>query len=401
MPIFNCRLGSPSGEMVNETFEAASAGVLRARLRNEGFHVIALRRRMTFFGGGGRKDSGRIASRQFLAFNQEMLVLLRSGLPMLQVLDATLERLEAGPLQRAVQQIRESVKGGASLSSAFGQFPRLFPHLYLASLQAGEQTGDLPVTIQRYIEYQKRVEQIKGKVKMAAFYPALLFLAAIGVLLFMVLFVVPRFAEIFRDAKVDLPWATRLLIALADLLTEHFLWLLPIALVLPMLARRVRLKPSLRLLVDRWKLKLVFLGPLFLEYSLLNFTRTLATLMSSGIPLLPSMKMSRKTLNNCYLESRLEQANGRIAEGKSPADALEEAGFFPSLALRMVRAGERSGSLQEMLFEVAAYYEAQVEERLGRLSSMIEPLMMLVIGLLIGGIVVAMYIPIFQLASAA
>jgi len=401
MALFDCRIGSPSGEMVRETFEAVSAEVLRDRLRNEGFHVIALRRRMTFFGGGGRKDSGRIASRQFLAFNQEMLVLLRSGLPMLQVLDATLERLEAGPLQRAVQQIRESVKGGASLSSAFGQFPRLFPHLYLASLQAGEQTGDLPVTIQRYIEYQKRVEQIKGKVKMAAFYPALLFLAAIGVLLFMVLFVVPRFAEIFRDAKVDLPWATRMLIALADLLTEHYLWLLPIALVLPMLARRVRLKPGLRLLIDRWKLKLVFLGPLFLEYSLLNFTRTLATLMSSGIPLLPSMKMSQKTLNNRYLENHLEQANGRIAEGKSPADALEEAGFFPSLALRMVRAGERSGSLQEMLFEVAAYYEAQVEERLGRLSSMIEPLMMLVIGLLIGGIVVAMYIPIFQLASAA
>ena len=401
MALFDCRIGSPSGEMVRETFEAVSAEVLRNRLRNEGFHVIALRRRMTFFGGGGRKDSGRIASRQFLAFNQEMLVLLRSGLPMLQVLDATLERLEAGPLQRAVQQIRESVKGGASLSSAFGQFPRLFPHLYLASLQAGEQTGDLPVTIQRYIEYQKRVEQIKGKVKMAAFYPALLFLAAIGVLLFMVLFVVPRFAEIFRDAKVDLPWATRMLIALADLLTEHYLWLLPIALVLPMLARRVRLKPGLRLLIDRWKLKLVFLGPLFLEYSLLNFTRTLATLMSSGIPLLPSMKMSQKTLNNRYLENHLEQANGRIAEGKSPADALEEAGFFPSLALRMVRAGERSGSLQEMLFEVAAYYEAQVEERLGRLSSMIEPLMMLVIGLLIGGIVVAMYIPIFQLASAA
>ncbi len=401
MPLFDCRIGSPSGELIRDTFEAANAAVLRNRLRNEGFHVIALRRRVTFLGRGDRKDSGRIASRQFLAFNQELLVLLRSGLPMLQVLDATLERLDAGPLQRAVKEIREAVKGGASLSDAFGRFPRLFPHLYQASLRAGEQTGDLLVTIQRYIEYQKRVEQIKGKVKMAAFYPTLLLLAAIGVLLFMVLFVVPSFAEIFRDAKVDLPWVTCLLIALAELLTEHFLWLLPIPLVLPMLVRRVRLKPRLRLLLDRWKLKLAFLGPLFLEYSLLNFTRTLATLMSSGISLLPSMKMSRKTLNNRYLESRLEQATGRIAEGKSPADALEEAGFFPSLALRMVKAGERSGSLQEMLLEVASYYESQVEERLGRLSSMIEPLMMLVIGLLIGGIVVAMYIPIFQLASAA
>jgi type IV pilus assembly protein PilC len=401
MPLFDCRIGSPSGEMVRDTFEAVSAEALRTRLRNEGFHVIALRRRMTFFGSGDRKGSGRISSRQFLAFNQELLVLLRSGLPMLQVLDATLERLDAGPLQRAVKEIREAVKGGARLSSAFGQFPRLFPHLYLASLQAGEQTGDLPVTIQRYIDYQKRIEQIKSKVKMAAFYPILLCAAAIGVLLFMVLFVVPRFAEIFRDANVALPWVTRLLIAVADLLTKHYLWLLPVPLLLPLLARRIRLKPGLRLFIDRWKLKLVFLGPLFLEYSLLNFTRTLATLMSSGIPLLAAMKMSRKTLNNRYLENRLEKTTSRIAEGKNPAGALEEAGFFPSLALRMVMAGERSGSLQEMLFEVAGYYEDQVEERLGRLSSMIEPLMMLLIGLLIGGIVVAMYIPIFQLASAA
>lgn len=401
MPFYDCRLGSPTGKMINETFEAVGAEALRARLRNEGFHVIALRRRFSFFAGGGKKDSGRISSRQFLTFNQEMLVLLRSGLPMLQVLDATLERLDAGPLQRSVQQVREAVKGGASLSSAFGQFPRFFPYLYLAALQAGEQTGDLAVTIQRYVDYQKRVGQVKNKVKMAAFYPALLCLAAIGVLLFMVLFVVPRFAEIFRDAKLDLPWVTRLLITLADLLTDHFLWLVPIGLLLPVMLRQIRLNSGLRSIVDCWKLKLVFIGPLFLEYSLLNFTRTLATLMSSGIPLLPAMKMSRKTLNNRYLENHLEQAAERITEGKNPAGALEEAGFFPSLALRMVKAGERSGALQEMLVEVAGYYEDQVEERLGRLSSMIEPLMMLLIGLLIGGIVVAMYIPIFQLASAA
>ncbi|ABA87392.1 type II secretion system inner membrane protein PulF [Syntrophotalea carbinolica DSM 2380] len=401
MPFYDCRLGSPSGKMIKESFEAVSAEALRARLRNEGFHVIALRRRFSFFAGGGKKDSGRISSRQFLTFNQEMLVLLRSGLPMLQVLDATLERLDAGPLQRSVQQVREAVKGGASLSSAFGQFPRYFPYLYLAALQAGEQTGDLAVTIQRYVNYQKRIGQVKNKVKMAAFYPAMLCLAAIGILVFMVLFVVPRFAEIFRDAKLDLPWVTRLLITLADLLTGHFLWLVPIVLLSPVMLRHIRVNSGLRVIVDYWKLKLVFVGPLFLEYSLLNFTRTLATLMSSGIPLLPAMRMSRKTLNNRYLENHLEQAAERITEGKTPASALEEAGFFPSLALRMVKAGERSGALQEMLLEVAGYYEDQVEERLWRLSSMIEPLMMLLIGLLIGGVVVAMYIPIFQLASAA
>ena len=181
----------------------------------------------------------------------------------------------------------------------------------------------------------------------------------------------------------------------------HWLPLLASVLLLPLLARKLPVKENWLGVLDRWKLKLVFVGPLQLEYALLNFTRTLATLLASGIALPRAMGMSRKTLNNRHLEQRIKQATGRITEGKSPAAALEESGFFPPLALRMVLAGERSGALQEMLFEVAAYYEDRVEERLGRLSSLIEPLMMMLIGLLIGGLVVAMYIPIFQLASAA
>ncbi len=401
MPLFDCQIGSPSGKIVAETFEAASAEALRQRLRNEGYQIIALHRRLTLFSRKDRTNSGRIASHQFLAFNQELLVLLRAGLPILQVLDATLEELESGPLRQAVEQIREGVKGGEHLSQAFGRFPRLFPHLYIASLQAGEQTGDLPLTIGRYIDYQKRVEQIKSKMKTAAFYPALLCLAAFGVLLFMIMYVVPQFAEIYSDSHVTLPWVTRMLMALADFLKDHFLWLLAALVVMSLLLLRMEMNSHFRLLIDRWKLKLGLLGPLFLEYALLNFCRTLATLLGSGIPLLSAMKMSCKTLNNRYLEKLLSQATVLIAEGQSPAKALEEAEFFPTLALRMVMAGERSGALQEMLFEVAVYYEAQVEERLARLSSMIEPLMMLIIGLLIGGIVVAMYIPIFQLAGAA
>jgi type IV pilus assembly protein PilC len=401
MPLFDCRIGSPSGEIVHETFEAVSAGSLRHRLSNEGFHIIALRRRLSLFAGRQQPKRGRISNSQFLAFNQELVVLLRSGLPMLQVLDAILERLDEGALRRAVQQIRAAVKGGARLSEAFGHFPELFPHLYIASLQAGEQTGDLPVTLQRYIDYQKRVEQIKGKVKMAAIYPCLLCLAALVVLLFMVFYVIPKFADIYADAHVDLPWVTRLLIAGSDVLTNHLLLLLPLPLLLPLLLRRTGMRQRFGATIDRWKLRIAFLGPLCLEYALLNFTRTLATLLAGGIPMVSAMKMSRKTLNNRYLEDRLAGAIEKISEGQSPTAALEQTGFFPSLALRMITAGERSGALQDMLFEIAGYYESRVEERLECFSSMIEPLMMLIIGLVIGSIVVAMYIPIFQLAGAA
>lgn len=400
MPIFDCQIGLPSGEITNEALEAVNAETLRKRLRDEGFHIISVRRRWNLL-SGGNKLSSRISNRQFLAFNQELLVLLRSGLPILQVLDTILEKLDTGPLRNATEQIREAVKGGAHLSQAFGEFPRLFPHLYIASLQAGEHTGDLPITIQRYIDYQKRIEGIKSKVKMAAFYPALLCLAALGVLLFMVFFVIPKFAAIYDDARLALPLATRLLISATGILTDHWLPLLGGTLLLALLAHRLPMQGRWRCVFDRWKLRLVFIGPLLLEYALLNFTRTLATLLASGIALPTAICMSCRTLNNRHLEQCLEVANSRITEGKSPSAALEEAGFFPPLALRMVMTGERSGALQEMLFEVAGYYEERVEERLGRLSSLIEPLMMLIIGLLIGSIVVAMYIPIFQLAAAA
>lgn len=401
MPVFECHIGSPSGEIIHETYEAVSARVLRDRLRGEGFHIISLRRQLNFFSGAWKSGRGRLTNRQFLAFNQEFLVLLRSGLPMMQVLDATLERLNDGALRHAVQKIREEVKGGTRLSEAFGRFPNLFPHLYIASLQAGEQTSDLPVTLQRYIDYQKRIEQIKGKVKMAAIYPCLLCMAALGVLLFMALYVIPKFADIYAEAKVELPWITRLLIVTSGFLIDHFYLLIPMPLLLLVLTRRMGAKREFAALVDRWKLKISFFGPLCLEYALLNFTRTLATLLVGGIPMISAMKMSRKTLNNRYLEKQLGEAIGRIAEGKSPTSSLEETGFFPPLALRMIIAGERSGALQEMLLEIADYYESRVEERLAYFGSLIEPLMMLMIGLVIGGIVVAMYVPIFQLAGTA
>jgi len=399
MPNYHCKIGTSDGRVVEKEFEAASRELLRENLEEQGFFVFAIKKRPFQFLWKKEGGRARLFGRRFLTFNQELLVLIRSGLPILQVLDTLIERMEPGGMLEILRQIREDVRGGSALSEAFGKFPRAFPHLYIASIKAGERTGDLPVTLSRFIAYQKRVEAIRAKVRSASFYPMLLSIAVVSVLLFLMLYVVPSFTKIYADANVQLPLITRILIGTATGLTRG-LPLLVGAAVGVAISLRVYLRSQAgRLMRDRLKLRLPFFGPLLVDYALSSFCRTFATTLSSGIPVVQAMQMSRGTLNNLILENRLIKAVLRVEEGTAISQALEQTGFFPLMALRMIGVGESTGALADMLTDVSDYYEAEVERRLERLTTVIEPLMMLGMGLLIGGIVVAMYIPIFQLAG--
>jgi type IV pilus assembly protein PilC len=398
MSTYRCKIGTSDGRVLEKEFEAENREDLQENLEEQGFFVFKVRRvSLQWFTRGSA--SGSLSGRRFLALNQEMLVLIRSGLPILQVLDTLVDRMEAGKLFNTLQEIRTDVKGGNSLSGAFGRFPKMFPQLYVASLQAGEQSGDLPVTLARYIEYQKRVEAIKAKVRSATFYPALLAVAVTAVLGFLLLFVIPSFTQVYADANVQLPFLTRMVIALANGLVAGLpIWVPTFLISLFLLRVYIRTEAG-ALLVDRIKLQLPFFGPLLNEYALSTFCRTFATTLASGIPIVQAMQMSRGTLNNRILERGLAGAIIRIQEGARISEALEQTGNFPVIALRMIGVGETSGSLVDMLDDVSEYYEDEVERRLDRLTTMVEPLMMMTMGLLIGGIVVAMYIPIFQLAG--
>jgi type IV pilus assembly protein PilC len=398
MSTYRCKIGTSDGRVLEKEFEAESRDALQESLEEQGFFVFKIRNASLrwFSKETGR---GRLSGRRFLALNQEMLVLIRSGLPILQVLDTLVDRMEAGGLLNSLQDIRRDVKGGASLSDAFGRFPKMFPQLYVSSLRAGEQSGDLPVTLGRYIEYQKRVEAIKAKVRSATFYPVLLALAVTVVIGFLMLYVIPTFTQVYADAKIELPFLTRIVIALANGMVDGLPIWLPSLVAGLVLLRIYTRSESGAILVDRTKLRLPFFGELLSEYALSTFCRTFATTLASGIPIVQAMQMSRGTLNNRVLEQRLAGAVTRIQEGARIAEALEQTGNFPVIALRMIGVGETSGSLVDMLTDVSEYYENEVERRLDRLTTMIEPLMMMTMGLLIGGIVVAMYIPIFQMAG--
>ena len=399
MPSYQCKVGTADGRIVDKIYDSTTRDQLKENLEEQGFHIFQIRRQPMPFFQRGRHKSARMTGRRFLSFNQELLVLLRSGLPVLQIFDTQINQMEAGAFRDIISEIREEIRGGSSLSDAFAKFPRSFSPLYIASIKAGEKTGDLPETMSRFLEYQKRVEAIRAKVRSASFYPLLLTTAAVIVVVFLMLYVVPRFTQIYADANVELPLMTRTLIGLSELIGTYWYLILIVLILAAPLAKSLFRSSRGRLRIDRFLLRVPFVGGLKTDYALSGFNRTLGTTLASGTALVPAMQMSRGTLNNLSLEKEMVQAIRRVEEGSSLSDSLDRTGFFPPLALRMVSVGETSGSLTEMLGDIADYYEAEVEQRLTRLTTMIEPILMMIMGLMIAFIIVAMYVPIFQLAG--
>lgn len=399
MPSYLCKIGTADGRVVEKTFEATGKEQLKENLEEQGFFVFQMRLQLFQFLKQGDSQRGRLSGRRFLAFNRELIVLLRSGLPVLQVLDTLVGQMEASGLRDVLNEIREDIKGGSMLSDAFAGFPNYFPHLYVASIRAGEKSGDLPVTLSRYLEYQKRIEEIRGRVRSASFYPILLTSAAFIVLTFLLLYVVPAFTQIYADANTELPFLTQMLITISNGLSSVAPLLLLAAVLFFFFFKGVAATSRGQLIYDKIRLRLPFFGQLLTDYALSSFCRTLGTTLVSGTPLVPAMTMSRGTLNNRVLEAEMIKAIHRVEEGTALSDSVQRCGFFPAIALRMIGVGESTGALDEMLGEVAAYYEAEVERRLTLLTTMIEPVLMLSMGLLIGLIVFAMYVPIFQMGA--
>lgn len=398
MSVFTCKIGASDGKILVKEFDALNAGMLRQSLEEQGYVVFEVRKKPFQFlmeSGVGRK---KIGNKELLLFNQELLVLLKAGLPILQALDTVLES-GTGKLNEILASVREDVKGGTALSTAFEKYPRVFPHLYIASIRAGERTGDLPQTIRRYIAFLKRTEGFRGKVIAALFYPAILVTVAVVAIALLLVYVVPTFSNIYADAGSSLPLPTQMLISFTGMLRHY----LPLGLGLAFLAgiafKRWQQTESGRYTMDGVKIKTPFIGAIAVRYALAGFTRTLATVLGSGIPVVEAMRMSVGTLNNKVLERGLLMAVHRIEEGSKVSTALEGIKLMPPLALRMLTVGESTGSLEEMLSDISDYFEDEIERNLQVLTTAIEPAIMIVMGLVIGVIIITMYLPIFKIAS--
>lgn len=402
MATFICKLGSPEGVILQQELEASDEQQLRSGLATQGYHVFSVKRKgMSFPLIAPGLHRRRIDNRELLEFNQELVVLLKAGMPIVPVLDAILEhRSKSGSVfVEVMTQVREDVKSGSSLSAALERHEGVFPPLYLASVRAGERTGDMPHTIRRYILFLKRAEELRKKVIAALFYPTILIVVAIAAIVLLLVYVVPTFSQVYEGSGSQLPLLTRLLIAGTDAFrSTALLWFPGMVLILVVL-QRWKCSERGRNWIDRWKLQLPVVGELFLSYSIAGFSRTLATLLGSGIPIVESLRMALGTLANRHLEKGMMTAIRQVEDGGRLSVALEELRLMPPLALRMLGVGESTGSLEEMLSDIAEHLEAWIEERLRMVTTAIEPAVMVVMGLVIGFIILAMYLPIFKLAA--
>ena len=399
MALYSCKLGASDGKILVRDFEAADGGLLRKNLEDQGFFVFDVKKkRLQFLFEKGIKRK-KVDNRSLLTFNQEMLVLFKSGMPIMQVLDAILERHESGALYDVLLQVREDVKAGAALSVAMEKHGRAFPYLYVASIRAGERTGDLPQTIRRYIEYLKRVGLLRKKIVAAIFYPAILVVFATLAITLLLLYVVPTFSQVYADSGSQLPALTQLLITFTSLIRRYFILGIIICIALFAVFRSWKNSEAGRYAFDRFKLTIPLAGDVFSKYSVAGFTRTLATVLGSGIPIIESLRMSIGTLDNVFMEKKLFEAVRFIEEGGRLSVALERIHLMPPLALRMLGVGETTGALEDMLIDISNYLEDELEERMHLLTTAIEPAIMLVMGVIIGVIIIAMYLPIFKIAS--
>lgn len=400
MPNFRCKYATPEGQFLNRILSADSKSALKWELEKDGNFVYKIEREEKLrLWPSMRPGFRKYRLRDFYSFNQEFLVLVKTGIPIVAALDAIIEKAEKSDLLEIVKQVRYDVSTGEALSEACAKHPKVFSNLYVAALKAGERAGNIPLAISRHVDYLKKSAALRKKLITASTYPVILMTASTLVLLLLLTYVVPSFTRTYLETGTQLPALTLLLINVANGLKDNLLYAIGAAAVLFAALAYARTHEPFLLSLHRLKLRLPVLGELFLNYATAQLVRTVSVVLESGTPLIDSVRMSAGVLNNRYLEDRLREVARRLEEGSGFSVALQDTRAFPPLATRMIAAGESGGELETVLNEIADFYDTEVEGRLAVIASAVEPTLMMVMGLVIGLIVVAMYLPIFQLAG--
>lgn len=394
------RIGTPEGRVMEQTHTAPDESTLRRELEKQGLHVFELRRKG--LPGGlslGPIRRRRVDAQEFLVFNQELAALLKAGLPLLHTLDLIVERMAPGTFLSVLTEVRDRVRTGEDLSEAFARHDDLFPRLYPSILKAGERSGELEGVLRRFIRYQKLVLDARKRIVSALIYPAVLVVVSILMILVMMVFVVPQFETFFAGADVQLPLITRTMLAIGTTLQSNWFLLLAGGLVGYFLLRQWHNTPAGARAIDGLRIKLPFLGPVLHRFSLSEFCRSLATLLAGGMPLVPSLEIAVAAVGNAEIRQRLEPTIQKVREGKAFYEALEESDIFTELAIDMVQVGESTGALDEMLSNVSDFFDDQVETRMQRLLTLVEPIMLVFMGIVVAIILISLYLPLFSALS--
>ena len=400
MAEFLLKYADTRGEMHQQVAEAVSADEARERLVQQGFLVYSVKPKtgVSILAPGLSKRRKKISMEKFLIFNQQFVTLVKAGLPILKGLDLLADRLTDSRLRTHLQAVRDEVRNGALLSDAFRE-QNVFPPIYVSSIIAGEKSGSLAEVLDRYIAYQKLSLAVRKKLIVSLIYPALLLVLVICLIVFLIAFVVPNFAQLYQSMQAQLPQATQVLIAIGTTARAYIVVAFA-AFVAALIAFRLwSRRDAARVRLDRLKMRTPVLGDVWLKYQVAQFSRILSTLLVGGIPLVQSLDTSAQSLSSRLLHSALDKVQKLVREGQPLHSSLQTTGLFPNLAIDMVEVGESTGALPSMLASVAEFYEEDVNTRMTAVLSLIEPAIMVFMGLFVAFVLVALYLPIFSLAD--
>jgi len=398
MPIYKYRAKKGPEEVIDATIEAASDKEAIEKINAMGYLPVRIeeyKSQAQTSEYATKLYLGKIKSREITIFSRELASLLKSGVPILNSINIILEQSENPKLKNILRNIHNSIKDGSTFSSVLAKFPEVFSSLYVALIRTGEDSGSLPEALLRIADYRTKQEEMVSRFRMAMAYPILMALVGVGTIVFMLTFVLPRLMKIFINMGQDLPLPTRILISTSQMLRQWWIWVV-LALII-LIGRRQARAESSKVFLSHLRLHLPIFGKLILKSELGRFSRTLELLIRSGIPILKAIDITIPVVNNVVLREKLKASYKELEQGGSFGRSLKNSKLFPPFICNLIIVGEESGKLTDSLAEVASSYERDTDEAVKIMTNLLEPLMILVMGLIVGFIVIAMLLPIFQI----
>lgn len=394
MTEFVIKLADERGRVQEQTHAAATAEELRARFTQAGYYVYSVKARGALAGAGQKK----VKLETFLIFNQQFLTLIRAGLPILGSIELLARRQKDLRFRAQLEDVAARVKTGESISQAF-EAQGGFPIVYTTTLLAGERSGNLEEVLQRFLDFQRVSLTFRKKLKASLIYPALLVVMVIGLLIFLISFVVPRFAQLYDQLGTKLPALTIFMLQMGQDVQHYGIYAAVVIAVLVFLVMRWRKTDSGAMAIDRIRIRLPIFGNVWLKYQVGLFSRTLSTLLTGGLPLVPSLETAARSIDSRQIANAVHRSVETVREGKGLSTSLQSTRIFPELAIEMIEVGESTGALPQMLNSVAEFFEEDVQTNLTAAMSLIEPAILVMMGIVVTGILIALYLPIFSLSS--
>lgn len=400
MPKFNWEAKTRAGSLQKGVMEATNESMVEAQLKKYGFTGITIKGDKAGFKIPGFGPSGKVDTKDLVVFTRQFATMIDSGLPLVQCLDILASQQLNKSFKSALYNIKEAVESGSTFADALAKHPKMFDQLYVNLIAAGEVGGILDTILNRLAAYIEKALKLKKQVKGAMVYPATIVSIAVVVIGVILVFVIPTFAKMFADFGGTLPMPTLIVIAISNFLQKYILVIIGVIYGIKVAIGKYYDTAAGRKLMDSLFLKLPVVGVLIRKVAVAKFTRTLGTMISSGVPIMDGLDIVAKTAGNKIVEEAIYKVRQAISEGKTMAEPLGESGVFPPMVVQMIAVGEATGAMDSMLNKVADFYDDEVDDAVGNLTAMMEPLLMLFLGVTVGGLVVAMYLPIFKLAGA-